>query len=157
MTDRELYVIAHNIRSLHNIGSIFRTSDGAGVSKIFLTGYSGVPPRKEISKTALGADEFVDWEYHKDPLPLIKQLKADGVQIAALEKHGQSTSIHRFIPDERVCMIVGNEIEGVDESMLNLSDHVLHIPMYGKKQSLNVSVAFGIGIYSLTENQSRDK
>ena len=146
---KEVYVIAHNIRSLHNVGSIFRTSDGAGVKKIFLTGYSGVPPRQEITKTALGADESVEWEFHKDPMPVIKQLKKDGVQIVALEKNEKSENIQEFKSADKVCMILGNEIDGVSDEMIELSDAVLHIPMNGKKESLNVSVAFGIGIYSL--------
>jgi len=147
---KEVYVIAHNIRSLHNVGSIFRTSDGAGVAKIYLTGYSGVPPRKEISKTALGADESVSWEFHKDPLPVLKQLKSNGFQIVSLEKNAYSKNIQKFKSSERVCMILGNEIDGVGDDLLELSDEVLHISMRGVKESLNVSVAFGIGIYQIT-------
>ena len=146
---KEVYVLAHNIRSLHNVGSVFRTCDGAGVSKLYLTGFSGVPPRKEITKTALGADDSVAWEFHKDPMSVIRMLKKDGVQIVSLEKNKKSTDIRKFKPKYPVCMIVGNEIDGVEEDLLKLSDHVLHIPMNGKKESLNVSVAFGIGIYSL--------
>lgn len=149
MKKKQVYVLAHNIRSLHNVGSIFRTCDGAGVSKLYLAGYSGVPPRKEITKTALGADGSVAWEFHKDPVSVIKMLKKDGVQIVALEKNKKSTDIRKFKPKYPVCMIVGNEINGVEESLLRLSDHILHIPMHGKKESLNVSVAFGIGIYQL--------
>lgn len=147
---KKVYVLAHNIRSLHNVGSVFRTCDGAGVSKLYLTGYSGVPPRKEITKTALGADESVAWEFYKDPLPVIEKLKADGVQIVALEKNKQSENISGFKPDYPFCLIIGNEVDGVEEPLLKLSDAVVHIPMRGKKESLNVSVAFGIGIYQLT-------
>jgi len=146
---KEVYVLAHNIRSLHNVGSVFRTCDGAGVSKLYLTGFSGVPPRKEITKTALGADDSVAWEFHKDPMSVIRMLKKDGVQIVSLEKNKKSTDIRKFKPKYPVCMIVGNEIDGVEEPLLKLSDHILHIPMHGKKKSLNVSVAFGIGIYSI--------
>ena len=131
------------------MGSIFRTCDGAGVTKLYLTGYSGVPPRKEITKSALGADESVAWEYHKDPVSVLQMLKNNGVQIVALEKNKKSTDIRKFKPKYPVCMIIGNEIDGVESSLLELSDHVLHIPMCGKKESLNVSVAFGIGIYHL--------
>lgn len=147
---KEVYVLAHNIRSLHNVGSIFRTCDGAGVKKLYLTGYSGVPPRKEITKTALGADESVPWEFHKDPVSVVKMLKKDGVQIMALEKNKQSTDIASFKPNYPVCMIIGNEIDGVDDDLLELSDAIVHIPMSGKKESLNVSVAFGIGIFQLS-------
>ena len=147
---KEIYVIAHNIRSLHNIGSFFRTSDGAGVSKIFLTGYSGCPPRKEISKTAIGAEEWIPWEHHKDPLPLIKKLKKNGVQIVSLEKNNESIDINSFSPKYPTCLIVGNEIDGVGDEQLKLSDAVVEIAMNGKKESLNVSVAFGIAVYSLS-------
>lgn len=147
---KEVYVLAHNIRSLHNVGSIFRTCDGAGVTKLYLTGYTGVPPRKEITKTALGADKSVAWEFHKDPVSVLKMLKKDGVQIISLEKTKKSTNISKFKPNYPVCMIIGNEIDGVEADLLKLSDAVLHIPMHGQKESLNVSVAFGIGIYFLT-------
>lgn len=148
---KDVYVLAHNIRSLHNVGSIFRTCDGAGVKKLYLTGYSGVPPRKEITKTALGADDSVAWEFHKDPISVIKMLKEDGIQIVALEKTKKSKNISNFKPKYPVCMIIGNEIDGVEKELLKLSDYVAHIPMCGIKESLNVSVAFGIGIYQLTQ------
>ena len=147
---KELYVLAHNIRSLHNVGSIFRTCDGAGVAKLYLTGYTGVPPRKEITKTALGAEKSVPWEFHRDPVSVAKMLRADGVQIVSLEKNKKSTDIAKFKPKYPVCMIIGNEIDGVEKELLSLSDAVLHIPMHGEKESLNVSVAFGIGVYFLT-------
>ncbi len=147
---KEVYVLLHNIRSLFNIGSIFRTADGAGVSKIYLTGYTGCPPRPDISKTALGADEFVPWEYHKDPVALIKRLKKEGIQVVALERTKKSTDILKFKPKYPVCMILGNEIEGVTKELLKLSDKVVEIPMRGKKESLNVSVAFGVAAYALT-------
>jgi len=150
MKKKEVHVLAHNIRSLHNVGSIFRTCDGAGVIKLYLTGYSGVPPRKEITKTALGAEESVAWEYHKDPLTVLETLKKQGVQIVALEKVKKSQDISSFKPKYPVCMIVGNEIDGVEQDLLKLADAVMHIPMHGKKESLNVSVAFGIGIYALS-------
>lgn len=142
-------MLAHNIRSLHNIGSIFRTCDGAGVTKLYLTGYSGVPPRKEITKTALGADESVAWEFHKDPLLVIAMLKKAGVHIVALEKDSKSRNIAEFKVEYPFCLIVGNEIDGVEDDLLKSSDVVIHIPMRGMKESLNVSVAFGIGIYQL--------
>lgn len=146
---KNIVVIAHNIRSLHNVGSIFRTSDGAGVSKIYLTGYTGCPPRKEISKTAIGADEWIKWEHRKDPLPILKKLKKDGFQIIALEKNDISIDIKDFKSDDKVCLILGNEIDGVNDDLLEYADIVVEIPMRGKKISLNVSVAFGIAIYSL--------
>ena len=148
---KKTYVLAHNIRSMHNIGSIFRTSDGAGVSKIYLTGYCACPPRKEITKTALGAEDFVDWEFYKDPIRLVKKLKKEGVQIIALERTGGGKDIFKIKPKSPCCLIVGNEIEGVPGELLDLCDKTVEIPMRGIKESLNVSVAFGIGIYSLTK------
>ena len=146
---QQVYVLAHNIRSMHNIGSIFRTSDGAGVSKIYLTGYSACPPRKEISKTALGAEEFIPWEFYKNPLTLVKKLKKDKFQIIALERTEGSKNIFDFKPKYPCCLIVGNEIEGVPPELLDLCDKKLEIPMRGTKESLNVSVAFGIAVYAL--------
>lgn len=149
---KDVYVLAHNIRSLHNVGSIFRTCDGVGVKKLFLTGYSGVPPRKEITKTALGADRSVKWEFHKNPLTVIEKLRSNKVRIVALERVRGSQDIFKFEPKYPLCLIVGNEIDGVEEGLLKLSDSVVHIPMRGKKESLNVSVAFGIGAYLLTKH-----
>lgn len=134
---------------MHNVGSIFRTSDGAGVAKIYLTGFTPCPPRKEIHKTALGAEEVVPWEYHEDPIILTEKLKKKGVKIVALEKNAESQDINAYIPQSEVCMIVGNEIDGVEPPLLALADQVLHIPMRGKKESLNVSVAFGVGVYRI--------
>jgi len=148
-TKKQIYIIAHNIRSLHNVGSIFRTSDGAGVSKIYLTGYTGCPPRKEIAKTAIGADEWIKWEYHQDPLSVIQELKKEGFQILALEKNETSTDIRAFESADKICLILGNEIDGVSDELLSYADAVLEIPMRGQKVSLNVSVAFGIAIYAL--------
>ncbi|MBU0727534.1 TrmH family RNA methyltransferase [Patescibacteria group bacterium] len=146
---KEVYVLAHNIRSMHNIGSIFRTSDGAGVSKVYLSGYSACPPRKEISKTALGAEETIPWEFHKDSLSLVKKLKKDKVQIIALERIEGGEDISKFKPKYPCLLIVGNEIEGVPQELLDLADKKVEIPMRGMKESLNVSVAFGIAVYQL--------
>ncbi len=155
MNKKEVLVLAHNIRSLHNVGAIFRTSDGAGVSKLYLTGYSGVPPRKEISKTALGAEEALPWEYHSDPVELMRALKGQGVQLLALEVGKGSQSIFDFEPQHPCCLVIGNEVDGVEPPLLELCEATLHIPMRGVKESLNVSVAFGIGVYALTGAVSR--
>lgn len=142
-------VLLNNIRSLHNVGSIFRTSDGAGVSKLFLCGQTGYPPRPDISKTALGAEEVVDWEYWIDPIECIEHLKKKGVQIVALEQTKGSIDYKKFKPEYPLCLVVGNEIDGVSDELLDLCDAFIEIPMRGKKQSLNVSVAFGVAIYAL--------
>ena len=147
----KIYVLAHNIRSMHNIGSIFRTSDGAGVSKIYLTGYCACPPRAEISKTALGAEDYVPWEHYKDPVALVKKLKKEKVQIIALERTASGEDIFKFRPKHPLCLIVGNEIEGIPPELLELADKAVEIPMRGIKESLNVSVAFGVAIYTLAK------
>jgi tRNA G18 (ribose-2'-O)-methylase SpoU len=146
---KEIYVLLHNIRSLYNVGSIFRTADAAGVSKIFICGYTGTPPRKEITKTAIGAEEYVEWEHYPDPVSLIYELKQKNIQIISLEKTPKSIDFKTFKPKYPLCLTLGHELEGVRADILDLSDAVISIPMLGQKESLNVSVAFGISIYSL--------
>jgi len=148
---KDIYVLLNNIRSLHNVGSIFRTSDGAGVKKIFLCGQTGYPPREEISKTALGAEDCVPWEYYIDPLDCIKMLKKKGIRIVALEQTKKSVDYRKLKPKYPLCLIVGHEIDGVSDKILKLCDSIIEIPMKGKKQSLNVSVAFGIAVYELAK------
>jgi len=147
--NKDIYILLNNIRSLHNVGSIFRTSDGAGVKKVFLCGQTGYPPREEITKTALGAEECVKWEYYIDPLDCIKKLKKKGVRIVALEQTGKSIDYSKFKPKYPLCLIVGHEIDGISDKILKLCNSVIEIPMKGEKQSLNVSVAFGIAVYHL--------
>ncbi len=159
MKGKELYIIAHNIRSAHNVGAIFRTCDGAGVDKIYLTGYTPVPAMEDViektkaekmlEKTALGAEMSVSWESARELLPIISDLKKAGVQIVALEKTATSVDLKKFQPVFPMALILGNEVEGVDEEILALCDTVIDIPMRGKKESLNVSVATGIAIYEI--------
>jgi len=142
---------------MYNVGSIFRTSDGAGVDKIFLTGYTAYPPRKEISKTAIGAEETVDWEHRKDPVRVIERLRnEENCQIISLEKPPPSStfksiSYTSFKPDASrpICLILGHEIKGVPKKLLSRSDEIIHIPMHGMKESLNVATAFGVAAYGL--------
>ena len=150
-------VIAENIRSLYNVGSIFRTSDGALIEKLFLCGYTGFPPRKEISKTALGSEETVPWERCEDTLSVIKNLKSRGYYIIALEH--ADTEMNFFEGEFRfpLCLILGNEVDGISEETLALCDAAAEIPMYGKKQSLNVSVAYGIAVYHLINEYKMEK
>lgn len=143
-------VIAHNIRSLWNVGSLFRTCDGFGVEKLYLTGYTGRPPRKEITKTALGADEFVPWEHVDEPMRVIENLKKDGWNIVSLEQTENSIPVHEFMPEFPLCLILGSEIAGIRDDLLKESDAVIEIPMIGKKESYNVAVAAGIALYALT-------
>jgi 23S rRNA (guanosine2251-2'-O)-methyltransferase len=143
-------LLAHNVRSLWNVGSFFRTADACGVERIYLTGYTGCPPRKEISKTAIGAEEFVEWEHHKDPVPLIRTLKKKGWQIIALEQTKDAIPLFSFHPSSQPqLLIVGHELDGIPDPLLSLADSIVEIPMCGKKESLNVAVATGIALFAI--------
>lgn len=144
---RRLILIAHNIRSLWNIGALFRSADAFNVDHIHLTGYTAAPPRKEISKTALGADASIPWSKDRDPLIVIEQRKKEGCSIIALELNQKSTPLPEYRIEGDVCLIVGHEILGVPEELLGIAHSIVHIPMLGKKHSLNVSVAAGIALY----------
>lgn len=141
-------VVLNNIRSAYNVGSIFRTADGSGVEKIWLCGISGCPPNREISKTALGAEEQVAWEYRQDAVSLIKELK-NRYEIVLLEQTQQSIPCEQFCPTHPVCLILGHEVEGVTDDLLSYCDRAIEIEMAGVKNSLNVSVAFGIVSYHI--------
>lgn len=145
-----VYVLLNSIRSSYNVGSIFRTSDGAMIEKLFLCGYTPFPPNKEVMKTALGSTESVQWEYVKDAKEVIHKLKSQGVKICALELTDNSTPHYDLtIEAFPICLIVGNEITGVPNEILELCDFSIEIPQYGIKQSLNVAVAYGISIFEL--------
>ncbi len=145
-----LTVLLDNIRSLYNVGSIFRSADGARVRKLYLSGYTPHPPRKEIEKTALGATATVPWEYIEDPLPTLEHLRSTGVRLCALE-HTDGSIPYFDVSREAfpLCLIIGNEISGVSKRIIDICDMAIDIPMFGMKQSLNVSVAFGIAVYGL--------
>jgi len=145
----EIYLILHNIRSLHNVGSLFRTADGAGVSKIYLTGLTGFPPRKEIHKTALGAEEFVAWEHHWELEPVLNQLKAEGVQLIGVERCERSQHYLRVDYRLPVAFLLGNEVWGLEPEVIESMDALVNIPMHGQKESLNVSVCGGILLYGV--------
>ena len=142
-------LLAHNIRSLWNVGSFFRTADAFAVEKVYLTGYTGTPPRKEISKTSLGADEWLPWEHAEDPATVLAALKADGWTIAALELTPDAVDIAAYEPPEKICLVLGHEVTGVSDELIGLCDVALQIPMLGKKESLNVAVATGIALHRL--------
>ena len=145
-----VYVILNSIRSSYNVGSIFRTSDGAMIKKLFLCGYTPHPPNKDILKTALGSTESVEWEYAENPKDVILKLKSEGIKIAALEQTKDSR-VHYSIESSEfpIALIVGNEITGVSQDLIDLCDFTMEIPQYGIKQSLNVAVAYGISIFEL--------
>lgn len=143
-------VILENIRSLHNVGAIFRTADGAGWDKVYLTGYTGCPPDRRIGKVSLGAEEFLPWEHCDSAEVLCEKLKKNGYEIVALEQSNRAEEIFeaKDFKDD-FALVLGNEVEGVSEEILDLCDRHLEIPMHGKKTSLNVSVAAGIALYAL--------
>ncbi|HUX61200.1 MAG TPA: RNA methyltransferase [Ignavibacteriaceae bacterium] len=145
-----VYVILDSIRSNYNVGSIFRTSDGVMIEKLYLCGYTPHPPKKEILKTALGSTDSVSWEYVKEPKEVVTELKEKGVRICALELTNKSKKYFEISrSDFPLCLIIGNEITGVSQDLLNICDCSLEIPQYGIKQSLNVAVAYGISIFEL--------
>ena len=148
-------LICDNIRSLENIGSIFRTADALGVDKIFLAGICGQPPHPKISKTALGAEKNIGWEYHWQIWRIIDKLKRDKVKIVSLEQTSNSVCYTQFQPKFPLALAIGNEVKGVSKSVLNRSDAVIHLPMRGKKESLNVAVAFGAVGYYLSQFRNK--
>ncbi|MDD3120287.1 MAG: RNA methyltransferase [Candidatus Gracilibacteria bacterium] len=142
------YILLDNIRSLLNVGAIFRTVDGAGFNKVILTGFTPTPPRKEISKTAIGAEQYVDWEYYEDPVEILKELKKQGFKIITVEQTQKSIDFRKLeIRNENICLVLGNEIEGVNKKIVELSDYCVELPMLGQKQSLNVATTAGIMLY----------
>jgi len=146
-------VILADIRSNYNVGAIFRTCDGAGVEKVYLTGFTPAPIDRfgrqvgEIHKTALGAEEFIPWEVVSDILILIKKLQAKGVTVVAVEQSTNSIKLADFVLPKSVAYILGSETEGLSDAVLAAADQVLEIPMLGQKESLNVSVTAGIVLY----------
>lgn len=147
--NRSIRLLAHNVRSLWNVGAFFRTCDALGVEHMYLTGYTGHPPRKEITKTAIGAEQWIPWEHSRDPMPIIERLRDDGWQIVSLELTDNAVDIASFKPKKRICLVVGHELTGVPEPILQVSDAIVHIPMLGKKESMNVAVATGIALHHL--------
>lgn len=145
-----IYVMADNIRSIYNVGSIFRTSDAALIEKLYLTGYTPYPPRQEIEKVALGATDAVPWEYIKSPLEAVKKIKEQGIKIVPLEITENSRNYTEINKEEfPLCLILGNELTGVSNDIIAVSDFSIEIPQYGFKHSINVSVAYGIAVMEM--------
>ena len=146
---KDFFLILPNIRSAHNVGSMFRTADAFGVTKLFLVGYTATPPKPQIDKVSLGAETWMPWEHREDLEKLISELKKDRIKIVGLEKTKTSKEIGKLKlkTDEPVALVVGNEVDGISDEILELCDSVVHIPMFGKKESLNVSVATGIALH----------
>jgi tRNA G18 (ribose-2'-O)-methylase SpoU len=166
-----VYVLLDSIRSNYNVGSIFRTSDGAMIERLYLCGYTPRPPKsgetikgkssasgkKEILKTALGSTESVSWEYVKDPIEVIKRLKKEGIKVCALELTSRSKLYYEVTRNDfPLCLIVGNEITGVAQELIDICDFSIEIPQYGIKQSLNVAVAYGISVFELRKIFDQD-
>lgn len=144
-----LVFVLDNIRSLSNVGSVFRTADALGLKALYLCGFTGQPPNREIEKTALGATESVSWQHFPDALECLRLLRQQGYRIAALEQTTGSTPLQSFHCDVPLAVVLGNEIHGVSEEVLKEADLVLEIPQFGMKHSLNVSVSAGIVAWQL--------
>ncbi len=144
-----LIIILDNVRSLHNVGSVFRTGDAFAIEAIYLCGITSTPPQAEIHKTALGAEDTVDWEYYEDTAAAVNKLKAEGYTVYAVEQAQGSTLLTDFkITNERkIALILGNEVKGVQQSVVDICDGCIEIPQFGTKHSLNVSVTSGIIIW----------
>jgi len=146
-----IIIVLDDIRSLHNIGSVFRTADAFLIEKIYLCGITATPPNKEIHKTALGATETVSWEYAKDVLDVIATLKAENVSVLAIEQVENSISLQDFIPEEdkKYALVFGNEVKGVSQEAIKNCEGTIEIPQLGTKHSLNISVSAGIVVWDL--------
>ena len=146
-----LIIILDNIRSLNNIGSVFRTSDAFLIEKIYLCGITAKPPHKDIHKTALGSTDTIDWEYVGDTLTLVKKLQVEGVKVLSVEQAEHSTMLNNFLPktNTKYAVVFGNEVKGVSQDVVNASDTVIEIPQFGTKHSLNISVSAGVVIWDL--------
>lgn len=154
-TKRPIVVVLDNVRSMHNVGAIFRTADALRISALYLCGITGQPPHAEIHKSALGAEEVVDWHYAKDTKEVIKELKSQGYAIWSLEQAEGSVLLphlgEKLVPEQPIAIVLGNEVEGVQQEVIDLSDGVVEIEQYGTKHSMNVSVAGGIVMWYVSE------
>ena len=148
-----LLVILNDIRSLNNIGSFFRTADAFNVEKIYLCGITANPPHRDIQKTALGATETVEWEYRQSITELIKELKSEGVAVCSIEQAEKTTLLQNIteLKEEKFALIFGNEVNGVDQDAIDLSDYIIEIPQFGAKHSLNVSVCAGVVMWEFAK------
>lgn len=148
-----IIVILDNIRSLNNIGSVFRTSDAFLIEKIYLCGITAKPPHKEIHKTALGATETVDWEYVEDTLSLVKKLQKEGIFVSSVEQAENSTMLQNFEieKNKKYAVVFGNEVKGVQQDVVSASNNCIEIPQFGTKHSLNISVSVGVVLWDLVK------
>lgn len=163
--NKQIVLVTDNVRSLHNVGSLFRTAECLGVSKLYLCGYTPHPGKidddrlphvvarneSQISKTALGTEKNLEWGYSKDIADCIGRLKDEGFRIVALEQTEVSIKLNDYSPPEKIALIIGNEPKGINKTTLDLCDDIVEIPMYGQKESLNVVQATAIALYALQE------
>jgi len=149
-TKKPIVIILNDIRSLNNIGSVFRTADAFLIEKIYLCGITAQPPHKDIRKTALGASESVEWEYAESALQVVNQLKQKKYTTIAIEQAEKATMLNKFqvIEDGKFALVFGNEVKGVHQKVVNSCDHVIEIPQFGTKHSLNISVSAGLVIWN---------
>lgn len=154
---KEVAVVLPNIRSAHNVGSIFRTADGAGVTRMYLAGYTPRPidrfgrADKTLSKTALGAEKTVPWEYHREPVKLLRSLRVQGWRIVGVEQDARSRDYRAFKANGKIAVVFGNEVRGLSPALRALCDELIEIPMHGSKESLNVSVAAGVVLFAVLQ------
>ena len=154
---KEAVILLHNIRSVYNVGAIFRTADAVGISKIYLTGYTPTPldkfkrERKDFAKSALGAQKSVSWEYLGNANTAIKKLKKEGFDIVAVEQSENSIDYKKYKPKQKIAFLLGNEVRGVSKSLLKKCDKIIEIPMRGKKESLNVSISAGVVLFRVLD------
>lgn len=142
-------ILLHDVRSLYNVGSFFRSADAAGCEKLYLCGITGRPPHARLAKTALGAEESVPWEHYPDPVTILQRLRQHGHEIAAIETSVHATDLYDWQPRFPVCVLFGHEVDGLAEPLLGVCDTHIRIPMLGRKHSLNVATAGGVVIYEL--------
>jgi tRNA G18 (ribose-2'-O)-methylase SpoU len=148
---KELIIFLHDVRSLHNTGAVFRNADAFGIKKLMLSGVTPIPPRPEITKTAIGAEEYVEWQSVDDPRETLRAMQQSH-SIIGIEQTQNSQLLPDYkAPDQPVCLVFGNEVTGIDEKLLPLMDAFVEVPQYGHKHSLNVSVATGVALYGFLE------
>lgn len=150
-----IIVVLNDIRSLTNVGTFFRTSDAFNVQKIYLCGITATPPHREIQKTALGATETVSWEHRDNIMELVNELKSNGIRVCSIEQTEKTTFLQDVdkLPNDTYALVFGNEVNGVDQDVIDASDHILEIPQFGTKHSLNVSVCAGIVMWEFAKKQ----
>jgi tRNA G18 (ribose-2'-O)-methylase SpoU len=155
--ENEIHLLLHDIRSAHNVGSMFRTADALGVLQIYCSGFTPTPidrflrPVKEIAKTALGAEKTIPWEKRDDPLDVMMTLKKKGFTVVGIEQDSRAILYNTYVPAKKMLVVVGSEVEGLSSQLRDACDVLLEIPMRGEKESLNVSVAFGVALFRIVD------